>query len=70
MMGTQASRQVYAQGGVMPAYEYVCQRCEKEFVAVMSVKEHDEHKAQCPTCHGNDVRQIFTTFIAKTTKKS
>lgn len=54
----------------MPAYEYVCDRCQKAFLAVMSVKEHDEHTVRCPACGATQVRQLLTSFIARTSKKS
>jgi hypothetical protein len=36
----------------------------------MSLTERGTKQVQCPQCHGTDVEQIFTTFFAKTSKKS
>jgi putative FmdB family regulatory protein len=54
----------------MPSYEYLCERCQKEFLVVMSIKEHDVKKVECPHCKGQEVHQLLTSFIAKTAKKS
>ncbi len=54
----------------MPSYEYTCRRCNKPFTVVMSISEHGARKPSCPTCKGNDVQQVLSTFIAKTSKKS
>lgn len=54
----------------MPTYEYRCEKCEKEFTVVMSMAEHDRGEIRCPACQGSDVTQQYSTFYAKTSKKS
>jgi len=55
----------------MPAYEYTCKGCGKEFTVYLSMKEFDAHpKITCPKCESSSVERKFTTFFAKTSKKS
>jgi putative FmdB family regulatory protein len=55
----------------MPAYEYGCRECNKEFTIFLSLKEFDEKpKITCPHCASENVHKIFTDFFAKTSKKS
>jgi putative FmdB family regulatory protein len=54
----------------MPAYEYHCRTCDREFVVYMSFKEHDTKLVQCPHCKGTDTKQLLTSFVAVTSKKS
>ena len=62
--------QVPGEGKEMPTYEYRCMKCEKVFPTHMSMAEHDQGKAKCPTCKGDAVIQQYSTFFAKTSKKS
>ncbi|HBH61880.1 MAG TPA: FmdB family transcriptional regulator [Nitrospiraceae bacterium] len=55
----------------MPAYEYVCNDCQKDFMIFLSLKEYDEKsKIKCAHCGSNNVQRKFTGFFAKTSKKS
>jgi putative FmdB family regulatory protein len=54
----------------MPTYEYKCEACKKEFIVVMSITEHDETKVICPKCQSDQVEQIISHFIARTSRKS
>ena len=54
----------------MPTYDYECQDCKYQFSLTHSISEHDKAKVACPECKKDNVRQIVTTFIAKTRKKS
>jgi putative FmdB family regulatory protein len=54
----------------MPMYDYYCRPCDRAFTVVMSLKEHETQQVQCPHCHGTQVEQLLSTFIAKTSKKS
>jgi putative FmdB family regulatory protein len=54
----------------MPAYEYHCHTCDREFVVYMTIKEHDTEPVHCPQCQGTNVTQLFSPFVAVTTKKS
>ena len=61
----------------MPLYEYVCQKCHKQFSEVLTVHEHDEQehdqdheKVQCPNCHSEDLEKVIEPFFAKTASKT
>ena len=54
----------------MPAYEYHCRACDQTFTLVMSISERETKQVQCPHCHGTQVEQLLSAFIAKTSKKS
>ena len=55
----------------MPAYEYVCKDCSKDFVVFLSLKEFDaKPKIKCPHCGSDNVQRTITGFFAKTSKKS
>jgi putative FmdB family regulatory protein len=54
----------------MPTYEYRCENCAKLFSIQMSMLEHDKGKITCPDCKGNRIVQQYSTFYAKTSKKS
>jgi len=54
----------------MPAYDYYCRPCDRIFTVVMSLTEHETKQLECPHCHGTQVEQQLSTFIAKTSKKS
>jgi putative FmdB family regulatory protein len=56
----------------MPAYEYACRTCDREFVIYMTIKEkdHDTRPVQCPHCQGTNVERLFSPFVAVTAKKS
>jgi putative FmdB family regulatory protein len=55
----------------MPVYEFFCRGCQKPFVAVMHVAEHDAEVAECPECHRKDeVEKRLSTFTPVTSHKS
>lgn len=55
----------------MPAYEFVCRDCNREFTVFLSIKEYDaKPKIRCPHCEGDNVVRKLTAFFAKTSKKS
>ena len=54
----------------MPTYEYECDKCKKQFSLVLSIAEHDKKAVACPECKSKKVKQIVSTFIAQTSKKS
>ncbi len=56
---------------IMPAYEYECKDCGKEFILYMTLKELEEHpKIKCPGCGCDHIEKKITGFFAKTSKKS
>jgi putative FmdB family regulatory protein len=54
----------------MPDYEFECKECHHTFELHLSLKEHDEHKVECPKCKSKNVEQLFRSFFAKTDRKS
>lgn len=54
----------------MPRYQYRCEECDHEFVRPEHIEDHDTARPQCQACGGHKVRQVFTTFFAKTSRKS
>jgi putative FmdB family regulatory protein len=55
----------------MPAYDYACKDCGKEFTVFLSLKELEERpKIKCPHCECDNVEKKITGFFAKTGKKS
>ena len=51
-------------------YDYKCLDCGKESLLVLTLKEHEGDNVICPLCKSTNVRQMYTSFIAHTTKKS
>ncbi|OPX20629.1 MAG: hypothetical protein BZ151_02970 [Desulfobacca sp. 4484_104] len=54
----------------MPTYEFQCQKCGAEFTLIMSMSERESGKAKCPQCGSEDVKQVLSPFMAKTSRKS
>jgi putative FmdB family regulatory protein len=54
----------------MPLYEYACRKCGEKFSEVLTIKEHDTKKIQCPKCKSTEVGKIIEPFFAKTARKS
>ena len=55
----------------MPAYEYVCKDCSKEFVIFLSIKEFEaKPKIKCPYCDSDNVQKRLSGFSVRTSKKS
>ena len=56
---------------IMPAYEYTCNDCRKEFTVFLSIREFEKKpKISCPHCQSDNVGKKLTSFFAKTSKKS
>lgn len=54
----------------MPIYEYRCDDCGKEFSIKLSMTEHEKGNIACPDCKSVKVVQHYSSFFAKTSKKS
>lgn len=54
----------------MPTYDYRCENCAKTFSVTLSMSERDKGNIACPVCKKNKVVQLYSTFYAKTSKKS
>jgi len=56
---------------MMPAYEYECKDCLRNFTIFLSLKEYGEKpEIKCLHCGSDKVLRKFTGFFAKTDKKS
>jgi putative FmdB family regulatory protein len=56
---------------LMPAYEYACNDCERNFTVYLSLKEYEEKpKVKCPNCESSNVTRKIAPFFAKTSRKS
>jgi putative FmdB family regulatory protein len=51
-------------------YDYKCLDCGKEFLLALTLKEHETGAAACSHCGSKNLQQLYTSFIARTTKKS
>jgi putative FmdB family regulatory protein len=54
----------------MPTYEYRCLECHETFQCCEGMKEHETIHPECPQCGSTKVEQLFSSFFAKTRKKS
>jgi putative FmdB family regulatory protein len=54
----------------MPLYEYICRNCDNKFDEVLTIKEHDSKKLQCPKCQSTDLEKVIEPFFAKTPSKT
>ena len=55
----------------MPAYEYLCKDCSKEFTVFLTFKEFEaKPKITCPHCGSDNVQKKMTSFFVKTSRKS
>jgi len=54
----------------MPLYEYICRNCRYKFSEVLTIKEHDAKKSQCPKCKSTDLQKVIEPFFAKTKSKT
>lgn len=54
----------------MPTYSFVCRKCRKKFLEILSFREYEERGRKCPKCGSKDVDQVLEAFYAKTSKKS
>lgn len=54
----------------MPTYEYKCENCNNEFSIILSISEKEKEKVTCPSCKSDKVKQIPSSFMAKTSRKS
>ena len=55
----------------MPAYEYVCRDCKKQFTVFLSIRDYEAKPTlRCPKCESDNVQRILGGFFAKTGRKS
>jgi putative FmdB family regulatory protein len=68
--GGEMGHEGWAGENDMPMYDYKCLDCGKESLVILTLKEHETGKAVCPSCQSTNMKQLYTSFIAHTTKKS
>ena len=54
----------------MPIYEYECTVCHKRFTHVSPIEKTGGGLPSCGNCGSKEVQRVFTTFYAKTIRKS
>jgi len=54
----------------MPIYEYRCTKCQARFSQQEGIEEHGRELPACPACQSQAVEQVFSSFFAKTVRKS
>jgi putative FmdB family regulatory protein len=55
----------------VPTYEFKCGACGEQFERVMSISQREKEKApSCPKCKKKSVQRVYTSFFAKTSRKS
>jgi putative FmdB family regulatory protein len=55
---------------IMPLYDYKCLKCGKECLLALTLKEHENGAATCPSCGSKKLEQLISSFIARTSSKS
>jgi putative FmdB family regulatory protein len=51
-------------------YEYRCNDCNKTFMRMQTLSEHDQGKIECPSCGSKNIEQTYSSFYAVTSRKS
>jgi putative FmdB family regulatory protein len=54
----------------MPTYEYRCLECHRVFEQPARMADQETVRPECPGCGSDKVEQIFSSFFAKTSRKS
>jgi len=55
----------------MPAYEYICRDCNREFTVFLSIREYEaKPKITCPGCTSDNIQRKLSGFFAKTSRKT
>ena len=54
----------------MPSYDFKCLKCGKKFSLTMGIKERETKRLKCPKCGAGKPETVFSSFFAKTSRKS
>ena len=54
----------------MAIYEYRCLNCQRTFTRMESVAEQGKTAVTCPQCRSTRVERVYSSFYAKTVRKS
>jgi len=55
---------------LMPIYEYRCTKCGARFSRQEGLTDHGRRRPACPQCKSRAVEPVFSSFFAKTVRKS
>lgn len=53
----------------MPIYEYLCNRCKKEF-SLLFLKPTEVENAKCRHCNSRDIKKLLSAFAVHQTEES
>lgn len=54
----------------MPTYDFRCGGCRKKYTLTISISERDRKRIKCPKCGSSKAEPVFSSFFAKTSRKS
>ena len=54
----------------MPTYDFRGEACKKKFSLTMSIGQRDSKRIKCPKCGSGKTETVFSSFFAKTSRKS
>jgi putative FmdB family regulatory protein len=54
----------------MPMYDYKCLDCGEESLLALTLEQHESNRVTCRKCGSKKMQQLYTSFVAHTTKKS
>jgi putative FmdB family regulatory protein len=54
----------------MPTYDFRCGNCKKKYSQTMTIAERDRKRIRCPKCGSSKAEAVFSSFFAKTSRKS
>jgi putative FmdB family regulatory protein len=56
----------------MPTYEFSCEKCGNTSSLILSIREYEKGKdrMRCPKCKTRKIKQVLSSFVAKTATKS
>jgi putative FmdB family regulatory protein len=57
-------------GELMPTYDFKCRECGKKFALTLGIKERENKRLKCPKCGAGKPEPVFSSFFAKTSRKS
>jgi putative FmdB family regulatory protein len=53
----------------MAVYDFRCGGCKKKFTLTMAIADRSRKRVKCPKCGSSRVEQVFSPFVAKTSRK-
>lgn len=54
----------------MPTYDFRCGNCKKRYSMTMSISQRGGKRIRCPKCGSSKAEAVFSSFFAKTSRKS